>query len=266
MTTKNSIAFDCHTCGRGIVRDSEEHDHSCCDEDNEDNWYCCECFHDFIVKKEASQQAPKCDTKNCECFAAKNKYYPNSEGGEFWTLCEKCYKEDQEEDEEEENMTTCYGCDELFDNDDLRGICQREDCKIHQWDDGCSDHRVLCKDCYVNNNPAAEEHEEATHDCNQCSYSLTSKEFYAGKGRIMFSEGDGIKEGEYKCDECHKKKKKKKRKRLVIVDKPKWHQKCSKCDNIKHDCDWVYCLENRAYCGDCSPSSSCDLTYCQACH
>ena len=157
MTTKNSIAFDCHTCGRGIVRDSEEHDHSCCDEDNEDNWYCCECFHDFIVKKEASQQAPKCDTKNCECFAAKNKYYPNSEGGEFWTLCEKCYKEDQE---------------------------------------------------------------EATHDCNQCSYSLTSKEFYAGKGRIMFSEGDGIKEGEYKCDECHKKKKKKKkRKRLVIVDK-----------------------------------------------
>jgi len=119
-----------------------------------------------------------------------------------------------------ENMTTCYGCDEWFDNDDLRGICQREDCKIHQWDDGCSDHRVLCKDCYVNNNPATEEHEEETHDCNQCSYSLTSKEFYAGKGRIMFSEGDGIKEGEYKCDECHKKKKKKKkRKRLVIVDK-----------------------------------------------
>ena len=133
------------------------------------------------------------------------------------------------EDEEEENMTTCYGCDELFDNDDLRGICQREDCKIHQWDDGCSDPRVLCKNCYVNNNPAAEEHLEA---------------------KI--------------------KKHKRKRKRLVIVDAPppppKWHQKCSKCDNIKHDCDWVYCLQNRAYCGDCSPSSSCDLTYCQACH
>ena len=106
----------------------------------------------------ASQQAPKCLTDGCECEAAKNKYYPNSEGGEFWTLCEKCYEEDQEEEE--------------------------------------------------------------THHCNQCSYSLTSKEFYAGKGRIMFSEGDGIKEGEYKCDECHKKKKKKKkRKRLVIVDK-----------------------------------------------
>ena len=148
MTTKNSIAFDCHTCGRGIVRDSEEHDHSACDEDNEDNWYCCECFDDFIVKKERrrcidcdddvrtkeafwgceicglntceeccdnddgyvrcagcvekedtpKQQAPKCLTDGCECEAAKNKYYPNSEGGEFWTLCEKCYEEDQEEE------------------------------------------------------------------------------------------------------------------------------------------------------------------------
>ena len=47
------------------------------------------------------EEPPKCVTKNCECFAAKNEYYPNSEGGEFWTLCEKCYKEDQEQDEDE---------------------------------------------------------------------------------------------------------------------------------------------------------------------
>lgn len=154
-----------------------------------------------------------------------------------------------------ENMTTCYGCDEWFDNDDLRGICQRENCKIHwQRDDGSSDPRVLCKDCYVNNNPAAEEHEEATTEfarnkiCDECGC----------KGGCELT-------CVYVCGK-KKPKKKKKRKRLVIVDKPKWHQKCSKCDNIKHDCDWVYCLENRAYCGDCSPSSSCDLTYCQACH
>ena len=50
------------------------------------------------------KKKPKCDTKNCECFAAKNKYYPNSEGGEFWTLCEKCYKEDAGEDEEEDEL------------------------------------------------------------------------------------------------------------------------------------------------------------------
>ena len=177
--------------------------------------------------------SPKCLTKNCECFAAKNKYYPNSEGGEFWTLCEKCYEEDQEE---EEDMTTCYGCDELFDNDDLRGICQREDCKIHQWDDGCSDPRVLCKDCYVNNNPAAEEHEEEA-----------TTEF----ARNKICDECGCKGGcELTCVYvCGKKKpkKKKKRKRLVIVDKlckstpcqlikdEEWNMKCSMCDGYYKD-------------------------------
>lgn len=91
--------------------------------------------------------------------------------------------------------------------------------------------------------------EEETHDCNQCSYSLTSKEFYEGKGRIMFSEGDGIKEGEYKCDDCHKKKKKKKKhKRLVIVPNKlckstecklikdeEWNMKCAVCDGYYKD-------------------------------
>ena len=167
---------------------------------------------------------PKCDTKNCECFAAKNKYYPNSEGGEFWTLCEKCYKEDQEDEEEDMDMTTCYACDELFDNDDLSAMCQREDCKIHgQRDDGSFDPRSLCKDCFVNNNPATDEHLEA---------------------------------------------KEKKHKKLVIIDAPppKWHEKCSKCQNTKHDRDWIYCLQNRAYCGACSPSWGCDFDYCQACN
>ena len=39
----------------------------------------------------ASQQAPKCVKDDCECEAAKNKYYPNSKQGEFWTLCEECF-------------------------------------------------------------------------------------------------------------------------------------------------------------------------------
>ena len=47
----------------------------------------------------ASNNAPKCVNDGCECEAALNSYYPNSEGGQFWTLCEKCYEEDQEEDE-----------------------------------------------------------------------------------------------------------------------------------------------------------------------
>tara|TARA_Y100000289_G_scaffold35482_1_gene35045 strand:+ start:395 stop:739 length:345 start_codon:yes stop_codon:yes gene_type:complete len=44
-------------------------------------------------------EAPKCATEGCECDAAFNEYYPNSEGGQYWTLCEKCYEEDQEDDE-----------------------------------------------------------------------------------------------------------------------------------------------------------------------
>ena len=43
---------------------------------------------------------PKCAIKGCECNAAINEYYPNSEGGQYWTLCEKCYEEDQEEESE----------------------------------------------------------------------------------------------------------------------------------------------------------------------
>ena len=140
--------------------------------------------------------------------------------------------------------------------------------------------------------------EEETHDCNQCSYSLTSKEFYEGKGRIMFSEGDGIKEGEYKCDDCHKKKKKKKKhKRLVIVPNKlckstecklikdeEWNMKCAVCDGYYkddglHDILDVNDDENRSckLCensdnvvimkgtGSCVCAQGCDVDSCKVC-
>jgi len=43
-------------------------------------------------------EEPKCAAEGCECKAAFNEYYPNSEGGQYWTLCEKCYEADQEEE------------------------------------------------------------------------------------------------------------------------------------------------------------------------
>ena len=46
----------------------------------------------------------------------------------------------------------------------------------------------------------------------------------------------------------------------------KWHEQCSKCKNTKHNRDWVYCVMKRAYCDSCSPSCSCDYTYCPACY
>ena len=41
-----------------------------------------------------------------------NKYYPNSSAGKYWTLCEECFKKDQEDEEEEdeddwEDITHC---------------------------------------------------------------------------------------------------------------------------------------------------------------
>ena len=111
------------------------------EEDHLDARRCIDCDDD-VRTKEAFWGCEICGLNTCE------ECCENDDGH---VMCAGCV----------ENMTTCYGCDEWFDNDDLRGICQREDCKIHQWDDGCSDPRVLCKDCYVNNNPAAEEHLEA---------------------------------------------------------------------------------------------------------
>jgi hypothetical protein len=43
-------------------------------------------------------EAPKCAEEGCENHAAKNEYYPNSEGGKYWTLCEECYDNDQDDE------------------------------------------------------------------------------------------------------------------------------------------------------------------------
>ncbi len=42
------------------------------------------------------------------------------------------------------------------------------------------------------------------HCCIDCNYSLTEAEFDSGKGRILFSEGNGIEAGEYRCGVCDK--------------------------------------------------------------
>ena len=128
-----------------IVRDSDEHDNCLIIDggDSADKFCCQRC-----EEKEASQQAPKCLTDGCECEAAKNQYYPNSSWGEFWTLCEKCYEEDQEEDEP---IPYCYengkysapipcGCpipcrvsssdDESEEEEEIVGKCQCCECDV----------------------------------------------------------------------------------------------------------------------------------------
>ena len=39
------IVWDCNHCGKGVIRDSEDHDNSMCNEDGS-KWWCSSCFHD----------------------------------------------------------------------------------------------------------------------------------------------------------------------------------------------------------------------------
>ena len=61
-----------------------------------------------------------------------------------------------------------------------------------------------CKNCVSEKEykEAMGEEEEEVHCCIDCDYTLTENEFDAGKGRIMFSEGEGIEDGEYRCGVC----------------------------------------------------------------
>lgn len=77
--------LNCETCKIDIIRDSEEHN-NCIIDDTGEKIYCRNCVEEEI---------PKC--LECDNDASKNKYYPDSEGGKYWTLCEKCYELDQEE-------------------------------------------------------------------------------------------------------------------------------------------------------------------------
>jgi hypothetical protein len=52
-------------------------------------------FAEYIVPDE---DAPKCAEEGCENHAAKNQYYPNSDGDKYWTLCEECYDQDQDDE------------------------------------------------------------------------------------------------------------------------------------------------------------------------
>ena len=141
------------------------------------------------------KKAPKCVKDGCECEAAKNEYYPNSEGGEFWTLCEKCYKEDQEEDdrpfcndcsgykcgglscyepvcecdsddEEEEEETGCEICGATPDITDRQRELAHElsGAEGDDWHGNsvCDECFMCCEVCYDTKNPAVFEKTAAT--------------------------------------------------------------------------------------------------------
>ena len=67
-----------------------------------------------LVDDEEEEEHPKC--VDCDNLASINKYYPNDtycvSSQKYWTLCEECFKKDQEDEEEEdeddwEDITHC---------------------------------------------------------------------------------------------------------------------------------------------------------------
>lgn len=50
-------------------------------------------------EEEEEEKIPLC----VECKtnkASKNQYYPDSEGGEYWNLCDTCFKKEEEDEED----------------------------------------------------------------------------------------------------------------------------------------------------------------------
>jgi len=75
-----------------------------------------------------NNKIPKCVSQDCECDAAINKHYPDSEGGQYWTLCEECYNADQQEDgvekkKDRKNSTSREEVENLINNINLPEEC-----------------------------------------------------------------------------------------------------------------------------------------------
>jgi len=173
VRTKEAF-WGCEICGLNTCEE-------CCE--NDDGYVRCA----GCVEKEDTpkQQAPKCLTDGCECEAAKNKYYPNSEGGEFWTLCEKCYEEDQEEEDNEDSpQFNSHEAFMLWFNENVESLEDMDDDAMNS---------VMRKWC-----------EEHNHDIKEDG---------------VYNRDIPVAKEEEKEETHKKKKKKKKRKRLVIVDK-----------------------------------------------
>lgn len=65
------VVFNCFTCGIPVIRDSEAHNHSKFDEQNEDNWYCPYCptpiTEEDAVAEEDDASLTSLNEECCDC-------------------------------------------------------------------------------------------------------------------------------------------------------------------------------------------------------
>ena len=68
-----------------------------------------------------TNNAPICVTIDCERDASYNDYFPNSEGGQYWTLCSKCYKKNNGDiDTDDDYIETLKSKVERLDDDNTK--------------------------------------------------------------------------------------------------------------------------------------------------
>lgn len=82
---QEDIVFNCFTCKIPVIRDSETHDHSKCDPNAEDNWYCPEC-----PVPESEDEDEEVESVTNKCDECKQSHPMCSRWRHEDRLCVKC--------------------------------------------------------------------------------------------------------------------------------------------------------------------------------
>jgi len=81
---------------------------------------------------------PICVKTDCSNEAAFNKYFPDSDGGQYWTMCDACYNEEHGDEEEEVCGKWTEDKDELTDQDTGESCWRCENCGAYpDWGVDC---------------------------------------------------------------------------------------------------------------------------------
>ena len=129
---------------------------------------------------------PICVKTECSNEAAFNKFFPDSDGGQYWTMCDKCYNEEHGEDDEE----VCWTCGDKATNKEWRESldefewtcdkCHNEEYKScsHKFECGCGKQSCLemgldnCDEDFCDNESCRHyyDHRNDNCDCGRCGY------------------------------------------------------------------------------------------------
>ena len=185
---KKSTEEVCWTCNKKPATKSEYRDSL-----GENEMTCADCHREEYPEQYEEEECTVFKCIDCDNPAAINEYYPNGDyEGKYWTLCEECYRKDQEESDEEEDdeddvdiVFKCSRCDVAI----IRNSEEHDNCQSNEEGDvwWC----MHCKRKEDDEDDEEDEEEEEEVKCGICEKKLedTNKCDY----------NDDI--GEYCCNE-----------------------------------------------------------------